>query len=56
MQRAAPVSAEDSPDDVAARVFAEECIAYPEAIRLFAGGRLRIEGGRVRILDEGRQS
>lgn len=56
LQRAVPVSAEDGPDDVAARVFDEECVAYPEAIRLFACGRLRIEGGRVRILDEGGKS
>jgi folate-dependent phosphoribosylglycinamide formyltransferase PurN len=44
-----PVYAEDTPDDVAARVFREECIAYPEAIRLFSEGRLRIDGLRVHI-------
>ena len=32
------------------RVFAQECAAYPEAIRLFAEGKLRIEGRRVRIV------
>ena len=42
LQRAVPVRAEDTPDDLAARVFEQECIAYPEAIRLFAEGRLRI--------------
>jgi len=51
LQRAAPVRAEDTPDDLAARVFREECIAYPEAIRLFAEGRLRIEGRKVHIDD-----
>ena len=51
VQRTAPVTTEDTPDDVAERVFQQECIAYPEAIRLFAAGRLRIEQGRVRILD-----
>jgi formyltetrahydrofolate-dependent phosphoribosylglycinamide formyltransferase len=56
LQRAVPVSAEDGPDDVADRVFAEECIAYPEAVRLFGDRRLRIEGGRVRILAEGEKS
>jgi len=49
LQRTCPVFAEDSPEDVAARVFELEKQAYPEAIRLYADGRLRIEGGRVRI-------
>jgi folate-dependent phosphoribosylglycinamide formyltransferase PurN len=51
LQRAVPVYAEDIPDDLAARVFAEECIAYPEAIRLFAEGRLRVDGLKVSIDD-----
>jgi folate-dependent phosphoribosylglycinamide formyltransferase PurN len=51
LQRAVPVRAEDAPDDLAARVFEQECIAYPEAIRLFAEGRLRIEGRIVHIDD-----
>jgi folate-dependent phosphoribosylglycinamide formyltransferase PurN len=46
-----PAYAEDTADALAARVFEQECIAYPEAIRLFAEGRLRIEGGVVRIDD-----
>jgi formyltetrahydrofolate-dependent phosphoribosylglycinamide formyltransferase len=49
LQRVVPVRTEETPDEVAARVFAEECEAYPEAIRLFAEGRLRIEGRRVHI-------
>jgi formyltetrahydrofolate-dependent phosphoribosylglycinamide formyltransferase len=51
LQRPVPVYAEDAPDDLAARVFREECLAYPEAIRLFAEGRLRIDGQVVRIND-----
>jgi phosphoribosylglycinamide formyltransferase-1 len=51
IQRAVPVYAEDTPDDLAARVFQEECIAYPEAIRLFAEGRLRVEGRVVHVDD-----
>ena len=51
LQLAVPAYAEDTPDDLAARVFEQECIAYPEAIRLFAEGRLRIEGGVVRVDD-----
>jgi formyltetrahydrofolate-dependent phosphoribosylglycinamide formyltransferase len=49
LQRAVPVLDDDTPDDLAARVFAQECEAYPEAIRLFAEGRLVIEGRRVRV-------
>ncbi len=49
IQRTVPVRFEDTPEDVQQRVFAEECEAYPEAIRLFAEGRLTIEGRRVRI-------
>ena len=51
LQRTVPVRFEDTPDDVAKRVFAEECEAYPEAIRLFAEGKLSIEGDRVRIAE-----
>lgn len=34
VQRRCPVSPEDTPDDVASRVFALECAAYPEAIEM----------------------
>jgi len=50
LQRPVPVSAEDTPDDVADRVFEEELKAFPEAIRLFAEGRLRVEGRIVHVL------
>jgi len=50
LQRTVPVLDDDTVDRLAARVFEQECEAYPEAIRLFAEGRLRIEGRRVRIL------
>ena len=49
LQRVVPVLDDDNPDTLAARVFEQECEAYPEAIRLFAEGRLRIEGQRVRL-------
>jgi folate-dependent phosphoribosylglycinamide formyltransferase PurN len=49
VQRAVPVAFEDTPETLAARVFEQECLAYPEAIRLFAAGRLEIVGRRVRI-------
>jgi len=50
LQRSVPVLDNDTPESLAARVFEEECEAYPEAIRLFGAGRLRIEDRRVRIL------
>ena len=51
LQRVVPVLDDDTPDTLAARVFEAECEAYPEAIRLFAEDRLRLEGRRVRILE-----
>jgi formyltetrahydrofolate-dependent phosphoribosylglycinamide formyltransferase len=50
LQRTVPVRFTDTPDDLAARVFAEECEAYPDAIALYGQGRLRIDGGRVHVL------
>jgi phosphoribosylglycinamide formyltransferase 1 len=49
LQRVVPVEEDDTPESLQARVFAQECEAYPEAITLFAQGRLRIEGRRVRV-------
>jgi phosphoribosylglycinamide formyltransferase 1 len=51
LQRVVPVLEDDTPDSLAARIFEEECEAYPQAIQWFAEGRLRIEGRRVRIVD-----
>ena len=51
IQRTVHVHADDSPDTLAQKVFEEECIAYPEAIHLFAEGRLTIEGRKVRVLN-----
>ena len=49
-QRTCPVLEDDNPDTLAARVFEQECIAYPAAIQLFAEGRLKIVNNRVRVL------
>ena len=49
LQRPVLVEEGDTPETLAARVFEQECIAYPEAIRLFAAGRLRIEGHVVHL-------
>jgi formyltetrahydrofolate-dependent phosphoribosylglycinamide formyltransferase len=54
LQKTVPVLDEDTPDTLAQRVFQEECEAYPDAIRLFAEGRLQIEGRRVCVLAEPR--
>lgn len=50
LQRVVPVRDDDDAESLAARVFVEELVALPEAVRLFAEGRLRIDGRRVRIL------
>ena len=50
VQKAVPVLEGDTPELLAARVFEKECEAYPEAVKLFAEGRLLIEGRRVKVL------
>ena len=49
LQEAVAVEDDDTPDTLAARVQAVERRLVPEAIRLFAEGRLIIDGRRVRI-------
>jgi folate-dependent phosphoribosylglycinamide formyltransferase PurN len=49
LQRTVDVREGDTPTTLQQRVFEQECLAYPEAIRLFAEGRLRVEGQRVFI-------
>jgi phosphoribosylglycinamide formyltransferase-1 len=51
LQRTVPVLDDDTPESLAARVFQAECQALPEAISLYAAGRLKVEGRRVRTLD-----
>lgn len=51
LQRRVPVRTDDTVASLAARVFAEECKAYPQAIRLLAEGRVRLEGDRATIVD-----
>ena len=50
LQRAVPVLEDDTPESLHTRIQAQEHEAYPEALRLMAAGRLRVEGRRVRIL------
>ncbi len=42
LQRRVPVLPGDTPDTLADRVFEQELIAYPEAIRLYAAGQARM--------------
>lgn len=49
IQAAVPVLEGDSADTVTARILAEEHRIYPRAIQLYAEGRLRVEGRRVRV-------
>ena len=50
LQRACPVLPGDDVATLAARVFEQECLAYPQAILLIAAGRVRQVDGRVVIL------
>jgi phosphoribosylglycinamide formyltransferase-1 len=51
LQKEVAVLPGDTPETLQARVMAEaEQVILPEAVRLFAEGRLRVEDGKVRIL------
>jgi phosphoribosylglycinamide formyltransferase-1 len=52
LQAAVPVEPADTEETLAARILVEEHRLYPEAIRLFAEGRLQIQGRRVIVLPE----
>jgi phosphoribosylglycinamide formyltransferase-1 len=47
LQAAVPVLDDDTDDTLASRILVEEHRLYPEAIRLYAEGRLRLAGRRV---------
>jgi phosphoribosylglycinamide formyltransferase-1 len=47
VQAAVPVLAADTADTLAARVLVQEHTIYPQAVRWFLEGRLRLEGSRV---------
>lgn len=49
IQEAVPVLDDDTPESLAERVLEHEHRIYPEAIRLFAEGKLEIVGKRVKI-------
>jgi phosphoribosylglycinamide formyltransferase-1 len=49
LQAAVPVLDEDTEESLAARILLQEHRIYPRAIALFAEGRVRLEGRRVRL-------
>jgi phosphoribosylglycinamide formyltransferase 1 len=49
LQRTVPVKTNDTPETLAARVLKEEHKAYPEAVRLFCAGKLKIQNGKVTV-------
>lgn len=50
-QAAVPVLPNDTPQTLAARILEEEHKLYPEALKLVALGKVRLENGRTRFLD-----
>jgi phosphoribosylglycinamide formyltransferase-1 len=52
LQESVPVREDDTPETLAARVQEVERRLVPEAVRLFAAGRLTLDGRRVRISSE----
>ncbi len=50
LQRTVPVMEGDTEETLSARILEQEHQAYPEAVRLFTEGRLKVEGRKVRIL------
>jgi len=56
LQKAVEVKEDDTPESLQRRVMEQaEWVLLPEAIRLFAQGRLKVEGRHVRILEESQQ-
>lgn len=52
LQKSVQVLEEDTPETLQERVLKEEHKLYPRAVQLFAAGKLRYEGRRVRILEQ----
>jgi phosphoribosylglycinamide formyltransferase-1 len=51
MQSVVPVRPGDDENTLAARVLATEHVIYPQSVRWFVGGKLRLEDGRVTQVD-----
>ena len=52
LQAAVEVRDDDTEETLSARILEQEHIIYPEAIKLFVEGRLKIEGRHVKILKD----
>lgn len=50
VQAAVPVLEDDTEETLSARILEQEHKIYPQAIKLFAEGKLKIEGRRVRVI------
>ncbi len=50
LQAVVPVQEEDTVESLSARILREEHRIYPEAVRLFTEGKLKVEGRRVHVL------
>jgi phosphoribosylglycinamide formyltransferase-1 len=49
LQKAVPVMDDDDEESLAARILEQEHQLYPEAVRLFGEGRIKVQGNRVLI-------
>ncbi len=50
IQAAVPVKEDDTEETLSARILEQEHKIYPQAIKLFAEGKLKIEGRKVRVM------
>lgn len=51
LQKTVPVLENDTEESLSARILEKEHVAYPEAIKLIAEGRVRIDGRKVKITE-----
>jgi phosphoribosylglycinamide formyltransferase 1 len=51
LQSCVPVISEDTEETLTARILEKEYVIYPEAVRLFVEGKLKIEGRNVLLLN-----
>lgn len=56
LQKAVAIDDRDRPEDIQRKVFAKECEALPEAVQLFAEGRVRVVEGRTVIRRDDEES
>ena len=53
VQAAVPVRSDDTGESLQARIQQAEHLCYPQALRLIAEGRVKIDGDKTRLLDDG---